>query len=161
MQFHQPNTMNTKTYITHKMPKNLTLWDVRLLFSISSSALSVTFDSSPWIRSRDCWAWIKNQKVPLVNKVAWGWTYNSSVIIHNITLYKSPATFCLSFSSVSSLDRVWVSWVFSWNKNRQSAHVLQHMTASHWHLLTPVINKRRCIQCTERACIESSTFAQI
>lgn len=39
----------------------LTLCDVRLLFSISSS-LSVTFESSPWIRSRDCWAWINKHK---------------------------------------------------------------------------------------------------
>lgn len=48
----------------------------------------------------------------------------------SITLYKSPATFCLSFSSVSSLDRVSVSWVFSWNHNRHSAQFVQHIIAS-------------------------------
>lgn len=36
-----------------------------------------------------------------------------------ITLYKSPATFCLSLSSVSNLDRVSVSCVLSCRKNTQ------------------------------------------
>lgn len=131
------------TVTAPKLPQTLTLCDVRLLFSIRSSAWSVTFESSPWIRSRDCWAWIKDQKVPLVNNVAWSWTHISSVIKYKwaflpYTGHQPP------FASRSLLSPAWTEsqWAgFSTGiKNRHSTHVLHHIIASQRHLWNPFIN---------------------
>lgn len=66
-----------------------------------------------------------NNEIRVISVARRSQNHISSVIKCSITLYKSPATFCLSFSSFSSLDRVSVSWVFSWNKNKQSARLPQ------------------------------------
>lgn len=71
---------------------------------------------------------LKTQNLPDNSVTSRSEDHISSTTTSSITLYKSPATFCLSFSSVSSLDRVSVSWVFSWNENKQSADVPQHFT---------------------------------
>lgn len=68
----------------------------------------------------------KSETLPVISVTSRYEDHKSRVITFSVTLYKSPATFCLSFSSVSSLDRVSVSWVFSCNENKQSADVQQH-----------------------------------